>query len=130
MKPENEDDAFKVATTDVEALARNVGRVVEESGKALAAYLRPREEGRIKAGVADEVADAVKTIGHLAEYWLRDPQRAMEAQTTLAKGFMDLWATSLKKMSGEPAKPVVEPDPRDTRFKDPEWSTNQYYDFV
>lgn len=130
MTPDPDDNAFKTASTDIEALAQNMGRVVEESGKALAAYLRPREEGRIKNGLSDEVADAVKTLGHLAEYWMKDPQRAIEAQASLTSNFMALWSTSLKRMAGEEAPPVIEPDPRDARFKDPEWSQNQFFDFL
>ena len=32
-------------------------------------------------------------------------------------------------MLGEDVEPVVEPEPSDNRFKDPEWSTNPYFDF-
>src|SRR5580704_8373138 len=34
---------------DIEAFSRNMARVVEQSGRALAAYMRPREQGG-KAG--------------------------------------------------------------------------------
>ena len=47
--------------------------MVEEGGKALAAYLKPREDGEVKAEPADEIADVVKTLGHVAEYWLSRP---------------------------------------------------------
>ena len=33
-------------------------------------------------------------------------------------------------IAGEPAKPTVEPSPRDKRFSDPEWRTNHFFDFV
>jgi polyhydroxyalkanoate synthase len=33
-------------------------------------------------------------------------------------------------MAGEPAAPAAEPDPRDPRFKAPEWSENQFFDVV
>ena len=33
-------------------------------------------------------------------------------------------------MAGEAAKPAIEPSPRDKRFKDPEWKSNQFFDFV
>ena len=66
--------------------------MVEEGGKALAAYLKPREDGTVKAEPADEIADVVKTLGHVAEYWLSDPQRAVEVQATLGKAYLDLWA--------------------------------------
>jgi polyhydroxyalkanoate synthase subunit PhaC len=115
---------------DIETLARNIGRAIEEGGKALAAYLRPREDGRVKAELSEEIADAIKTLGFLAEYWTKDPQRAVEAQSRLAKGFMELWASSLKRMAGEEAEPAAEPDTRDPRFKDPEWTQNQFFDTI
>ena len=115
---------------DVEQLSKNIARVVEESGKALAAYLKPREAGSIKAEAADEVADVVKTLGQVAEYWLSDPQRAVEVQAQLGKAYLDLWAAAVRRLAGEHGKPVVEADPRDKRFADPEWTSNQFYDFL
>src|SRR3954470_21350118 len=118
------------ATVDIERFSQNVARMVEEGGKALAAYLKPREDGPVKIEPADEIADVVKTLGHVAEYWLSDPQRAVEVQAALGKAYLELWASAVRRMSGEPAEPVVAPDPRDKRFTDPEWSSNQFYDFL
>src|SRR6185295_6621523 len=114
----------------VEQFSRNIARVVEEGGKALAAYLKPREDGSVKAEPADEIADVVKTLGHVAEYWLSDQQRTVEVQAELGKAYLDLWASAVRRMAGEQTLPVIAPDPRDKRFADPEWSSNQFYDFL
>jgi polyhydroxyalkanoate synthase len=119
-----------VAQVDMEAFAKNFGRLVEEGGKALAAYLKPREEGQIKSEMPEELADVVKTLGQVVEYWLRDPQRAFELQTGLAKDYLELWAAATKRLAGEEAPPVAAPDPKDRRFADPEWTTNQFFDFL
>ena len=122
--------APQAGAVDIERFSKNVARMVEEGGKALAAYLKPREEGEVKIEPDDEIADVVKTLGHVAEYWLSDPQRAVEVQATLGKAYLELWASAVKRMSGESTLPVVEPDPKDKRFADPEWSSNQFYDFM
>jgi len=115
---------------DIEALSRNVARLIEEGGKALAAYMKPREEGKIKGDTAEDIADAVKSIGRVVEYWLSDPRRALELQTMLGRAYLDLWAAAVKRMAGEQTEPVVAPDPRDKRFSDPDWSHNQFFDFL
>ena len=46
-------------------------------GKAMAAYLRPRETGEIKTTLADEVGEMVRSIGHVAEYYMSDPKRGV-----------------------------------------------------
>ncbi len=120
----------KIGSVEIEALAHNVARLVEEGGKALAAYLKPREEGKIKNEMADDVADVVKTVGLILEYWLSDPERALQLQTNLGRAFLDLWAVAAKRMAGEEAAPAVAPDPKDKRFADPEWSQNQFFDFL
>jgi polyhydroxyalkanoate synthase subunit PhaC len=122
-------EPVKNPSADVEEFARNAARIMEEGGKALAAYLKPREEGRADDQYA-EVTDVVKTLGQVADYWLRDPQRALELQSSLGKAYLDLWAHAVKRMAGEPVEPVVAPDPRDKRFADPEWSSNQFFDFL
>lgn len=115
---------------DLEAFAGNLARLVEEGGKAMAAYMRPREEGLIQDDVAEDIADVMKTIGNVAEYWLADPKRTVEAQARLIGGYLELWSSTLKRLSGKEAKPVAEPPPRDTRFMDAEWNTNPFFDAV
>ena len=120
----------KIGTVDIEQFSHNLARLVEESGRALAAYLKPREEGRDDKELADEVTEVVKTLGEVAEYWLSDPQRTVELQTSLGKAYLDLWASAVKRLTGEPAPPVATPAPGDKRFSDPEWSQNQFFDFL
>src|SRR6266516_4477981 len=114
---------------DVETFANNLARLIEESGKAAAAYLKPREEGQIK-GEGAQIVEVVRTLGQVAEYWLRDPQRALELQTSIGRTYLDLWASTMRRMAGEPAQPVAQADPKDRRFADPEWSSNQFFDFL
>jgi polyhydroxyalkanoate synthase len=124
------DGAATPAAVDMEAFAKNFGRLFEAGGKAVTAYLKPREDGSIKAEAADEFADLVKTLGQVTEYWLKDPQRAIALQSSLAKAYLDLWGTAVKRLAGEATAPVAAPEPRDRRFVDPEWSSNQFFDFL
>ena len=123
-------EATKIGSVDVEEFSRNLARLVEEGGRALAAYLKPREEGRNTNEMAEEVTEVVKTLGHVAEYWLEDPQRTLEVQTRLGKAYLDLWASAARRLAGEDSAPFVTPDKNDKRFSDPEWSSNQFYDFL
>jgi polyhydroxyalkanoate synthase len=121
---------MKIGSVDVEEFSRNLARLIEEGGRALAAYLKPREEGRNSNALAEEVGEVVKTLGQVAEYWLEDPQRTLEVQARLGKAYLDLWASAAKRLTGEESPPVVTPEAGDKRFTDPEWSSNQFYDFL
>ena len=123
-------DPMQIGAVDVEAFSRNLARVVEEGGKALAAYLKPREDGHDNREFADEVNEVAKTLGRVTQYWLADPQRTLELQTRLGKAYLDLWASAAKRLAGEPAEPVAVPAPNDKRFADPEWTSNQFFDFL
>ncbi len=127
-KPKTE--PAKIRDIDVELFAHNWARLVEEGGKALAAYLKPREEGKIDGSLADQITEAVNSLGRVAEYWLAEPKRAVELQASLGRAYLDLWANTVKRMVGEKIEPVVSPDPKDWRFTDPEWSSNQFFDFL
>ena len=125
-----EPEAAAAKGVDFELLSQNMAKLVEGSGRAMAAYLEPRQGGEIKLGLSDDVADAVKTIGHIAEHWLSDPARAIQAQTQLSSGFMGLWAHTMRRLAGETSAPVAPPDPQDKRFADPEWRDSPLYDFI
>jgi polyhydroxyalkanoate synthase len=118
----------KVGPADPEAFAKNLARLVEEGSRALSAYLKPREEGQLADEVAEQIADAVKTLGQVAEYWLTDPQRSLDAQMSLMKGYLEVWSNSVKRLSGEQVTPAAVADKKDARFADPDWSANPFFD--
>src|ERR1700760_4556118 len=115
---------------NAEAFEMNVARPMESGGKALAAYLKPRENGELKDKSTEEISEVVKTLTSVAEYWLSDNERASDVQTRMAKGYLDLWGSAMRRLAGEEAMPAISPSPRDKRFADPEWKSNQFYDFV
>src|ERR1700676_1161864 len=115
---------------DPEAFAMNLARAMENSGQALAAYLKPREDGEARDKPPNELSELVKTLSAVAEYWLSDNARSAELQSKIVKAYLDLWGSSMRRLAGEEAPPAIAPSPRDKRFADPEWKSNQFFDFV
>lgn len=117
---------------DPERFALNMARMIEQAGKAASAWAEPREKGDVRDHVAEPVVDMVKTFSKLSEYWLSDPQRALEAQTRLFSGYLTVWANSIQRLGagGEDAEDAVKPEPGDKRFQDPEWGRNAFFDFL
>jgi polyhydroxyalkanoate synthase len=108
-----------------EAFSSNLARAFQSSGQALATYL-----GANNAQPPGEMNEVIKTMTAVANYWLSDAERATQLQTKLGKAYLDLLTGASRRLAGEDAPPVVEPAPRDKRFQDPEWKTNQFFDFV
>ncbi|MHB8272067.1 PHA/PHB synthase family protein [Bradyrhizobium sp.] len=117
-------------TFNPEAFAMNLAKAMESSGKALAAYLKPRDDGEPKDKPPSELGEVIKTFSTVADYWLSDQARAAELQMKLGKAYLDLWGSSMRRLVGEEAPPAIAPAPRDKRFADPEWKSNQFFDFV
>src|SRR3954468_15341494 len=88
---------------DPEAFALNLARAMESSGKALAAWLTPRNDGEVKDKTPTELGEVVKTFNSVAEYWLSDKTRAAELQMKLGKAYLDLWGSSMRRLIGKEA---------------------------
>src|SRR4051812_37433908 len=112
-----------------ESFALNMARAMESSGKALAAYLQPRQSGELQEQPG-EFTEIVKTFSTVANYWLSDEKRSADIQMKLGRAYLDLWGTAMRRMVGEAAEPIAQPQARDKRFSDPEWKSNQFFDFV
>ncbi|ODT56449.1 MAG: class I poly(R)-hydroxyalkanoic acid synthase [Methylobacterium sp. SCN 67-24] len=115
---------------DPERFALNLARMVEHAGKAASAWVEPREKGEVRDSVAEPMADMVKTFSKLTEYWLSDPSRALEAQTRLFSGYLEVWGKAIQRMGGEEVEDAVKPERTDKRFLDPEWGRNAFFDFL
>ncbi|WP_091969716.1 PHA/PHB synthase family protein [Methylobacterium gossipiicola] len=118
---------------DIDALSRNASRLMEEFGRAAAVYMKPVAEGEalpVAAEPPEEVNDVVRTLGTVAERWLADPQKTVEAQAKLSEAFISLWGSTWNRLQGEPATPVAVPEAKDNRFAHAEWTTNPVFDFI
>jgi polyhydroxyalkanoate synthase len=115
---------------DFERILYNMARLMEQSGKAMAASLRPTETGEAASTMSNELQDAVRSIGKVTEHWLTDPAKTVEAQTVLATSFLGLWSNTLRRLAGETQKPVVPYNPADKRFAAPEWRESPFFDFL
>jgi polyhydroxyalkanoate synthase len=113
-----------------EAFALNLARAMESSGQALAAYLAPRGNGEVRDKPPNELAEVIKTFSTVAEYWMSDVQRSAALQTKLAKAYLDLWGSAMRRLAGQQAPPAISPSPRDKRFSDPEWKSNLFFEFL
>jgi polyhydroxyalkanoate synthase subunit PhaC len=115
---------------DPEAFAMNIARAMESGGQALAAYLQAREGTDTRDKPPTELSEIVKTFTAVAQYWLSDRNRAAELQTNMGKAYLDLLGWAARRLVGERAQPSIAPSPRDKRFSDPEWKSNQFFEFV
>ncbi|MCO5129365.1 MAG: class I poly(R)-hydroxyalkanoic acid synthase [Xanthobacteraceae bacterium] len=117
-------------TFDPEAFSLNMARAMENGGRALTAYLGPRQALDPKDRPPSEVAEVIKTFGMVAQYWMSDQTRAADIQMKLGKAYLDLWGSAMRRMAGEDSPRAIEPAPRDKRFTDPDWKSNQFFEFV
>jgi polyhydroxyalkanoate synthase len=117
--------AYRIA--DPEAFGRNVLRLMEEGTKVLNGVLE-RASGATAPSPTDW-AEAAKLFQAVAQPWMADPARLVEAQGALLASYMQLMANTAQRAVGGAVTPVVEPEPGDNRFSDPDWSANPYFDF-
>jgi polyhydroxyalkanoate synthase len=113
-----------------EAFAQNLARALVSSGRALSAYLAPDKSGQLKDQPPGELTEIIKTFTAVTNHWLSDQQRSADLQMRIGKAYLDLWGSSMRRLTGEASDPVIEPNLRDKRFQDAEWKTNQFFGFL
>ena len=113
-----------------EEFAANMLKVMEQGSAAMS---RLADRPDVKGGPyspANEFTAASQTLTELSRHWLSDPMHLAEAQTTFFHQFAALWQNTLMRSMGMPVKPLIEPGQGDNRFKDAEWLTNPFFDFI
>ncbi|MFQ5610211.1 MAG: class I poly(R)-hydroxyalkanoic acid synthase, partial [Woeseiaceae bacterium] len=74
--------------------------------------------------VSESMADATRRL------WM-DPGKLMEANVNLWQQHMKLWQNASEQLLGNKSvEPVIEPEPDDRRFRDPDWESNPLFDFI
>jgi polyhydroxyalkanoate synthase len=119
--------AYRIA--DPETFGRNMLRLMEEGQRALQGLLERADPKNGPYGAAAEMTDAAKLFSEVAQPWLTNPARLVEAQGALFGSYVQLVSSTARRAMGGEALPVAEPEAGDNRFNDPEWSKNPYFDF-
>ncbi|WP_165219902.1 PHA/PHB synthase family protein [Affinirhizobium pseudoryzae] len=114
---------------DPQTLAMNIARAAENLGKAATEWLGPRERGEIIDAV-DPLADMVKTLSKVIEYWMSEPQRTLEAQSLLMASYMGIWMNTLHRLAGDSTADEPADLPKDKRFADEDWRRNPFFAFL
>ena len=132
-KPETEPFEAKTeefVVKDPEAFGLNMARMLEQIGKAAAAWAGPREKGEVVETSPMQLSEIIQTLSRVSEYWMTDPARAMEAQTSLFASYMSVWNNSARRMAGEAPENPVEAPRGDKRFTADPWNDNLFFDFI
>jgi polyhydroxyalkanoate synthase len=120
--------AEAVVAGEFDTAAENLAKLVDQGRRVMAAAMSAPDLAETRSELAVNVADATKTLGVVAEYWMMQPERTAKAQADLIGGLTDIWSQTLHRFSGEEAPPIVPPDPSDKRFSSPDWSNNPFFD--
>jgi polyhydroxyalkanoate synthase len=106
--------------------AQEMAALAERTRKVMADFLS-------KQAQAAQNPDPLNVAGAFAQmtsHFLRNPQKLWEMQTAYWQDYLQLWQSSMQRLLGMEAKPVIEPAPDDRRFKDKDWSENAAFDFI
>ena len=111
-----------------EQLAQNMFKLFDVGGRALTLMLKDkRSDG--PGGIAGEMSEAGNMIASVMSHWLAEPEKFAVKQSKLAEDFVELWGRTNRRYLGEKVEPLASPAPGDSRFRDPEWSENPFFDF-
>lgn len=119
--------AFRV--DDPEEFARNLLQLMEDGNAAMSGVLKQSSNDHGPFSQTGEMREAAKSMNEILQQWMVDPVKLAEAQSELLGSYVDLWNNSLRRLFGEDVEAIAEPAPGDNRFKDPEWTSNPYFDF-
>lgn len=117
---------------DLEALdqmSRNLVQASLKSQKLMSDVMRQALSGEVSMPRADAFNNAPE-FGTVWSQIVSDPNKLMQAQAGLMKGYLDLWTSTTRKMVSGEAEDVVKPDPSDKRWRSADWSTHPVFDAI
>ena len=115
--------------SDPQEFAQNIMLFMKHGGAALSQLMAKSGNQGGSMSQSNEVGEATELLGQIAKQWLNNPEAFSEVQGDLMRDYSELMTASVKRMRGEDVAPVVEPAKGDGRFRDHDWSDNQYFDF-
>ena len=113
-------DPAEAAATYAEVAQRASAMLHEHMQRQLQKGMQPSGD---ELGLTQAFADLMTRM-------MANPYAVMQAQMKLANDYMALWQSSMMRMMGVAAAPIVSPEKGDKRFKDEQWQDHFLFDFI
>jgi polyhydroxyalkanoate synthase len=120
LTPEQREQLEKLSANLARAALAAQGAIAEA---ALRNADRPAALSPDPFHVAPALTDVISRLS-------AEPDRLLRAQGQLFTRYMELWGSTMRKLGGETADPVVTPARGDKRFADPEWQEHLVFDVI
>ncbi len=114
---------------DAEPIGQVLAEIADKSQKLMHALALRRHAGNGGDGGADPL-NLRPTLLELTTRLMADPARLAQAQLALWQDYLRLWQSTGRRLLGQPATPVAEPEQGDRRFRDPAWDDHALFDFI
>ncbi|WP_206340899.1 PHA/PHB synthase family protein [Marinicauda algicola] len=114
----------------LEELSRNLMQSALKSQKVLSDVMRKSLEGDQSMLPQADPLHAGPEMLQVWENILSDPELLMQSQADLYRGYMDLWSGTMGRLMSGEAKPAVEPEKGDKRWRAKEWSEHPVFDAI
>ena len=123
----SEQQAPEVKLPDPVEISQKMARIAERSQRLVTEFL---ERQSSEQGTPLDPLNVGGAFIEMTTHLMTDPAKLMQAQMNLWQDYMRLWQSTTRRLLGEPAEPVIEPEADDRRFKHEAWDENQLFDFV
>ena len=117
--------------TDPVQLAQNLAKAFEHAAQiARMVAERPELLQKHTETQVTPIDQVTKTLGAVAQSYMAEPQKLIEAQNQLWQSYSQIWQNAWGKALGADVGPVASPARNDKRFKDKDWQENTIFDFL
>ncbi len=114
-------------TPDPADVARLYGDIARKSGEMMTRFIERRGNGKQPGG--DELGVGQAFFDAWTQL-LADPFKLAETQMKLWQDYANLWQSSMLRLMGQPAQPVIEPAKSDRRFRHEDWQQLFPFDYI
>ena len=113
----------------LDTVSRNLMKASLQSQKLMSDVMQKALEGEAVMPQADPF-HAAPEFKEVWQHIATQPDLMMKAQAELAKGYLDLWTNTTKRVFDGPAEPTIKPEPGDKRWRSDDWTENPVFDAI
>ena len=123
-----EQQAPETKPADPVEMSRSMAKIAERSQRLVSEFLERQQRG--EGGRELDPFNIGSAFLEMTTQMMADPAKLVQAHIGLWQDYLQLWQATTRRMLGEEAEPVIEPEPGDRRFKHADWDESHLFDFI